>query len=98
VLGFPYPAPVSNRFQPRFPAGFTPPAPIAAVQARVPKVLGRSLPAARTSLRAAGLEVGRISYVRSAKPRGRVVRQSLRAGVTVKRGAKVNLVVSRGRR
>lgn len=100
VLGFPFPAPAANRFQPRFPAGFTPPAAIAAVRvdARVPKVLGRSLRAARTSLRAAGLKVGRISYVRSAKPRGRVVRQSLRAGQRVKPGVRVNLVVSRGRK
>jgi subtilisin-like proprotein convertase family protein len=64
---------------------------------RVPRVVGRKLPAARTAIRRAGCRVGRVRYARSRKARGRVLRQTPRAGARRARGARVNLTVSRGR-
>ena len=49
---------------------------------------GRALPAGTYRVRSA----------RSAKRRGGVIRQSPRAGIRVRRGSRVSLVVSRGRR
>jgi hypothetical protein len=103
LLGFPFPVPAANRFQPRFPAGWTPPsvpasAPAPAAVCTVPKVLGRSLQSARGAIHRAKCAVGRIRYVRSKSPRGRVVGESPRSGAHVHVGSHVNLVVSRGRR
>jgi len=64
---------------------------------RVPRVTGKSLLAARRAIRRAHCSVGRVRYTRSARTRGRVVRQSPRAGTRLARGGRVNLVVSRGR-
>ncbi|HEV8603494.1 MAG TPA: PASTA domain-containing protein [Gaiellaceae bacterium] len=65
---------------------------------RVPRVVGRSLGVARSAIRKAGCTVGRIRRARSVRVRGRVLRQSPRAGARVRRGTRVNLTVSRGRR
>jgi hypothetical protein len=65
---------------------------------RVPRVVGRPLSTARRLVRRAGCRVGRVRSTRSARRRGRVLRQSPRAGIRVRRGTRVTLVVSRGRR
>jgi hypothetical protein len=101
LLGFPFPVPAASRFQPRFPAGWTPeqpPPPPAPVVCTVPKASGKSLIAARRAIRRANCSVGRISYARSKSARGHVVGQSPRHGVRRHVGSRVNLVVSRGRR
>ena len=79
-----------------------PPPPPPPPQARptacvVPRVIGRRLAVARGAIRRAHCSVGRIRQARSARARGRVVSQSPRAGARRRRGARVSLVVSRGR-
>jgi hypothetical protein len=64
----------------------------------VPRVTGKSLARARKSMRRAHCAVGRVRRVRSRRPRGRVISQSLKPGARKDVGTKVNLVVSRGRR
>src|SRR5829696_6302906 len=65
----------------------------------VPKVVGKSRASARASLVAAGCQTGtvRSGYSRKIK-RGRVISQKPRAGMDLAEDAKVNLVVSRGRK
>lgn len=65
---------------------------------RVPRVVGRTLRIARRVITRAGCRVGRIRRARSRVRVGRVVRQSPRARALVRRGTRVNLTVSRGRR
>jgi hypothetical protein len=72
-----------------------PPPPVKCV---VPKVIGFRLPAARTRIRQRHCSVGRIRYASSARARGRVISQRPRGGARLPRGARVNLMVSRGRR
>jgi hypothetical protein len=74
-----------------------PPAPPPA-RCKVPRVVGTKLPAAKRAITRARCRVGRVRRARSRKPSGRVVSQSPRPGVKRPRGARVNLVVSRGRR
>ena len=80
----------------RFVSVTQPPPP--AARCRVPRVVGKRLPAARTSIRRARCAVGRVRRARSKKARGRVITQRPRAGLRVRRGTRVNLTVSRGRR
>ena len=63
----------------------------------VPRVVGRTLRTARTTIRRANCSVGRVRYASSTRRRGRVIGQSLRPGARRAPGAPVNLVVSRGR-
>jgi hypothetical protein len=72
-----------------------PPPPVRCV---VPKVVGLRLPAARTRIRRAHCSVGRVRHARSARARGRVISQRPKFGARLRRGARVNLVVSRGHR
>ena len=65
---------------------------------RVPPVAGRSLRVARARIRRAGCRVGTVRRARSRRRAGIVLRQAPRAGSTRRRGARVSLVVSRGRR
>jgi hypothetical protein len=67
-------------------------------QCKVPKVVGKKLPAAKRMITRARCRVGRVRRARSPKARGRVVSQSPRPGVKRARGTRVNLIVSRGRR
>jgi beta-lactam-binding protein with PASTA domain len=63
----------------------------------VPKLTGLTLRRATQKLEKQGCARGRISYVKSAKvKKGRIVRQSAKAGKKLKLGGKVRLVVSRG--
>ena len=63
---------------------------------KVPRVIGKGLPKARRSIRAAHCSVGRVRYLRSKRAKGRIVRQTPGAGRTLAVGTRVNLVVSRG--
>ena len=66
------------------------------VRCRVPRVLGKTLARARRAIRSAHCSVGRVRYAHSKRRRGRVMRQTPRAGRTLVRGSRVRLVVSRG--
>lgn len=68
------------------------------VRCRVPRVIALRLATARKKLRRANCSVGRVSRARSRRARGRVIRQRPRPGAVRARGARVSLVVSRGRR
>jgi len=63
----------------------------------VPRVVGKTLAAARATLTRAGCRVGRVTRRASTARAGRVVRQTPRAGTPLARGARVNLVLSRRR-
>jgi hypothetical protein len=65
---------------------------------KVPRVIGKRLAAARRAIVRARCRVGRVRRARSARPRGRVLSQSPRAGVRRQQGTRVRLVVSSGRR
>lgn len=65
---------------------------------RVPKVVGKTLVTARRLIRRSNCTVGRVRYARSARAGGRIVSQCRARGATRVRGARVALVVSRGRR
>jgi hypothetical protein len=62
----------------------------------VPNVRGKTLAAARTAIRRANCAVGRVSRKTASARKGRVTAQSPRVGTTRARGARVNLVVSKG--
>jgi hypothetical protein len=79
-----------------FTVGNVPPPP-AAKPCRVPHVVGRTLAYARRVIRAAKCAVGRVRYTLSTRARGRVLRQSPRAGTRMVRSGRVALWVSRGR-
>ena len=65
----------------------------------VPNVRGRSLARAKAQIRKAGCITGSIRRAFSSSVRsGRVMAQSPRAGSRVRRGAKVNLVLSKGKK
>jgi hypothetical protein len=65
----------------------------------VPRVVGKTLAAAKLALKAKHCGTGRVSRAYSkTKKKGRVISQSRRAGRVLPAGTKVNLVVSRGRR
>jgi hypothetical protein len=69
------------------------------VRCVVPNLRGKTLAQARRLLTARRCALGRVTRARSAKVRrGRVVSQSRRPGARLRRGTKVNVVVSRGRR
>lgn len=65
---------------------------------RVPNVVGRTLRTARRMIRGRRCRVGRVRYARSRRARSRVISQRPRRGARLRVGARVNLVVSRGRR
>jgi hypothetical protein len=64
----------------------------------VPKVVGKSLARAKALIAKRGCRTGKVRTARSAKSRGKVISQGRRAGRVLPRGAKINLVVSRGLR
>ena len=81
-----------------FSVGSAQPPPPPPPKCKVPKVVGKKLPTAKRAITRARCRVGRVRRARSPKPRGRVVSQSPRPGVTRARGTRVNLLISRGRR
>jgi uncharacterized delta-60 repeat protein len=65
----------------------------------VPKVRGKALAVARTRITRAGCRVGKVTRKLSTRvKKGRVISQSPKPGKTGPRGAKVKLVVSKGRK
>jgi hypothetical protein len=75
----------------------TPPPP--PTKCKVPKVVGKTLAAAELAIKKGHCRTGRVSYARSPKvKKGIVISQSHRPGAVLPRNAKINLVVSRGRR
>jgi hypothetical protein len=65
----------------------------------VPNVRGKTMAAARRAIRRGGCATGRVRRAYSASvARGRVVAQAPRAGAGLRAGAKVSLVLSRGRK
>jgi hypothetical protein len=70
----------------------------AAKRCRVPSVVGRKLATAKRLLKRRGCKTGKVTRVASKRRKGRVVRQSVKAGRFVKAGTKVALRVSKGRR
>jgi uncharacterized delta-60 repeat protein len=75
-----------------------PPPPPAQRHCLVPRVVGMRLVRAKKRIRARHCAVGRIRRASSRRPRGRVVRQSPRAGLRKPLRSRVSLVVSRGKR
>lgn len=66
---------------------------------KVPNVKKLTLAAAKRELKAGDCAVGKVKYAASPKlKKGLVISQSQRPGKTLKAGAKINLVVSRGKR
>ena len=75
----------------------TPPANAAKPLCLVPKLKGKTLKAAKRSIRSRNCTLGRVRHATSRRiKKGRVISQKPRAGKQLKHGAKVNLVVSRG--
>ena len=64
----------------------------------VPKVVGKTLGAAKKALTAASCSVGKIKTVYSKLKKGRVVAQNPKPGKHVKSGTKVALSVSKGKK
>jgi eukaryotic-like serine/threonine-protein kinase len=63
----------------------------------VPKVVGKTVAAAKTRIKHAHCRVGKITRKHSsARKKGKVIAQSPRAGRRLANGAKVNLVVGKG--
>lgn len=63
----------------------------------VPNLIGLKLAKARTTLKAANCRLGKVVKVRSAQPRGTIIRQRQPSGWTRKANAWVGVIVSRGR-
>jgi PASTA domain len=65
----------------------------------VPGLKGKTVAQARSLLRARRCALGRVTRTYSARVRrGKIAAQSRRAGARLRRGTRVNVVVSRGRR
>ena len=71
---------------------------IARPPCRVPNVVGKKLAAAKATLASRNCRAGKVRYTRSSKRKGVVTRQSRRPGRVLPVDAKINLVVSRGRK
>jgi subtilisin family serine protease len=81
------------------PAPQPQPRPTTQARCAVPNVKGKTVRAARIALNRAKCTLGRVTRAYSSRLRaGRVVAQSRRPGARLPRGARVNVVVSRGRR
>jgi PASTA domain len=64
----------------------------------VPNVKGKTVAAARRSIKSHGFVVGKIKHARSRRvKKGHVISQKPKSGKRVKRGTRVSLVVSKGR-
>jgi serine/threonine-protein kinase len=73
--------------------------PIKVVRCVVPNVKGKTLAAAKRKITAGHCRTGSVTKAKSKTvAKGKVISQSPRAGKRLARGAKVNLVISRGKR
>jgi hypothetical protein len=76
-----------------------PPPPFTPPKCVVPRVVGKLLPTAKTRIRRAHCRVGKVSFKASAnRKRNRVLFERPRPGTRLRNGARVSLVVGRGRR
>jgi hypothetical protein len=76
-----------------------PPTTTPTAHCRVPKVVGKTLAAAKSALKRAHCATGKVSYAYSSKTKkGHVSAQSRRPGRVLPKGTKVSLIVSRGHR
>ena len=82
-----------------FGSQVTPPPPKPTpVKCAVPNVRLKTLAAAKRKITAGHCKLGKVTKAKSKTvPKGKVISQSPRAGNTLARGAKVNLVLSRGK-
>jgi beta-lactam-binding protein with PASTA domain len=64
----------------------------------VPKLKGKSLAAAKSALTQAHCQAGKVTRKYSKVKKGRVISQRPKPGTNLAAGAKVNLVVSKGKR
>jgi beta-lactam-binding protein with PASTA domain len=65
----------------------------------VPRVKGKTLSAAKRSIKAHDCSVGKVKHASSRTvKKGHVISQRPKPGMQLKHGARVNLLVSRGRR
>jgi hypothetical protein len=71
---------------------------ISRAKCKVPKLVGRSLGAAKSALAKGHCRTGRVRSKASRKPKGVVLAQARRAGLVLAPDARVDLVVSSGRR
>ncbi len=62
----------------------------------VPKLVGKTLKAAKAAIKKAFCSVGKVTMVRSSKAKGKVVYQKPRHGKRLRQHAKISLVVSKG--
>jgi alpha-tubulin suppressor-like RCC1 family protein len=75
-----------------------PPPPSVAPKCRVPNVVGQKLATAKAKIRKRHCRVGKVSWQRSrASLKGRVLRQSPKAGARLGNGARINLRAGKGR-
>jgi PASTA domain/Divergent InlB B-repeat domain len=80
-------------------ASFIPPIVPAPLRCIVPKVKGKTLKAAKRAIKSHHCSVGKIRHAASRRvKKGHVISQKPKPGKHLRRGAKVNLVVSKGRR
>jgi beta-lactam-binding protein with PASTA domain len=64
----------------------------------VPNVLGKTLAVGKARIKAGHCRIGKITFRKTvARQRGRVLAESPRPGKRLANGAKVNLIVGRGR-
>ena len=75
-----------------------PPSPASKPTCQVPAVRGKTLAQAKRVIRARRCRLGGVRYGWSSVRKGRVIRQVPRAGRTLRAGAKIALVVSKGQR
>jgi hypothetical protein len=71
---------------------------ISRAKCKVPKLVGRSLGAAKSALAKGHCRTGKVRSKASRKPKGLVLAQARRAGLVLAPDAEVDLVVSSGRR
>jgi beta-lactam-binding protein with PASTA domain len=64
----------------------------------VPNVLGKTLGVAKARIRAKHCRIGKVTFRKTVKrQRGRILAESPKPGKRLANGAKVNLIVGRGR-
>jgi hypothetical protein len=75
-----------------------PPPPATIADCVVPRVVGKTLAVARSTIASRHCALGRVTKTYSSARKGRVVRQSPLAGARRPAGTRVNVAVSRGKR
>jgi hypothetical protein len=94
----PPPPPLPPPPPPPPPSPVPPQRPPTLARCVVPQLKGRTVAQARRVLRGKRCSLGRVRRVFSRTRSGRIIAQSTRPGARLPRGARVNVVVSRGRR